>query len=222
MSGSIKLHDPPVFFENLPVLKPSPFDTFDTFDTIADDPLTMTAKRWSRQCTLDALHTAELFGFGSLGSLGSLGELCLQLHQHPTTTTTITVSDGLSGSTIASFCPTPDTVIPAQHFNAPDAAILFCSGGNVVTGPKKVTIGDGVVTLEFSTDVYTTVRVVYICRVDMFDWSTIVICTGTDSPYIGAAREGHCFETTMRSTGPSTASVTISMATYTELNQLSP
>jgi len=58
--------------------------------------------------------------------------------------------------------------------------------------------------------------------VDMFDWSTIVICTGTDSPYIGAAREGHCFETTMRSTGPSTASVTISMATYTELNQLSP
>ena len=218
MSGSIKLHDPPVFFENLPVLKPSPFDTFDTFDTIADDPLTMTAKRWSRQCTLDALHTAELFGFGSLGSLGSLGELCLQMHHR---TTTITVSDGLSGTTIASFCPTPDTVVP-QHFNAPDAAILFCSGGNVVTGPKKVTIGDGVVTLEFSTDVYTTVRVVYICRVDMFEWSTIVICTGTDSPYIGAAREGHCFETTMRSTGPSTASVTISMATYTELNQLSP
>ena len=226
MSGSMKLHDPLVFFENLPVLKPSPFDTFDafdafdTFDTIADDPLTMTEKRWSRQCTLDALHTAELFGFGSLGSLGSLGELCMQLHQHPTT---ITVSDGLSGSTIASFCPTPDTVVPIQHFNAPDAAILFCSGdGNAVTGPEKVTIGDGVVTIEFSTGVHTAARVVYICRVDMFEWSAIVICTGTDSSYIGAARKAHCFETTMHSTGPSTAFVTISMATYTELNQLYP
>jgi hypothetical protein len=227
-SGSMKLHDPPVFFENLPVLKPSPFDTFDTFDafdafdTNADDPLTMTAKRWSRQCTLDALHTADLFGFGSigsLGSLGSLGELCLQMHHR---TTTITVSDGLSGTTIASFCPTPDTVVP-QHFNAPDAAILFCSGaGNVVIGQKKVTIGDDVVIIEFSTEVHTTVRVVYICRVDMTEWSAIVICTGTDSPYIGAARKAHCFETTMRSSGPSTAFVTISMATYTELSQLSP
>ena len=245
MSGSI--HAPGACPESVfgnaflePVLKPSPFETcstLDPFDTGPLDPLgpfdpldpflslSLVAKGMSNR-TLDGLNTVEMFGsLGSLGDLSSLSNLALPLDTQPNT---ITVSDGLSGSSIASFSATPSASIDlAQYCRAPGAVVIFCRGdGSVVTSQQKATVDNDVVVIEFATDT-PAVRVVYVCRVDLFDRSVIAVCTDVNSPYINAACASRCFEATMHpvctgvgSVGGATCSaVVISRSTFVELSR---
>jgi len=222
-----------------PVLKPSPFETcctLDPFDTDTPfapldplDPLlslSLVAKGMSIR-TLDGLNTAEMFGslgsLGDLGSLGSLGDLILTQTQP----NTITVSDGLSGSSIASFSATSNASIDlAQYCRAPGAVVVFCRGdGSVITSQQKATVNDDVVVIEFASDT-PVVRVVYMCRVDLFDRGVIAVCTDVNSPYINAACASRCFEATMHpvctgmdSVGSEVRSkVVISMSTFVALS----
>ena len=246
MSGSIQAPGAcrASVFGNEPVLKPSPFETcssiLDPFDTVAPiapldplDPLlslSLVAKGMSI-CTLEGLNTAEMFGslgslgsLGDLGSLGSLGGLMLPLDTRPNT---ITVSDGLSGSSIASFSATSNASIDlAQYCHTPGAVVVFCRGdGSVVTSQQKATVNDDVVVIEFATGT-PVVRVVYMCRVDLFDRSMIAVCTDVNSPYINAACASRCFEATMHpvctgidSVGSDAYSkVVISKSTFVELS----